>query len=241
MQQQQADGVADQVGGGQVAADQKAAEVDPEFGVGQRRALDLQPGHVRDQVVPGRGAPGLDRLSEIGAQGLARLLHHRRLLGRTERVHRLDHPFGPGAELAQPFVVDAQDRGNHIDGDRHAEPAHQVEGRPRWDRIQRLVDDPLHLGTERGDPGVKGLGQRRADALVVGVIQHQDAGGLAARQPFHVRRDDGADHPHRVLGLERIAPQRPIGHQRADIGVTGQDVAGGRVVPMHRTARAQVG
>ncbi len=128
IEQQQAYGVADQVGGGQVAADQKGAEIDAQLHIAQGRALGLEPGHVRDQVVAGFGPPRLDGLGEIGGQSLAGPFHMGGLFGVAEWVQPLDHAFGPVAELHQPVAVDAQDRGDGVDGHRHAEAAHQVEG-----------------------------------------------------------------------------------------------------------------
>ena len=46
--------VADQVGGGQIAADQQGGQVRGQFGIGKIRPVRLLLDHVGDQIVTGR-------------------------------------------------------------------------------------------------------------------------------------------------------------------------------------------
>jgi len=137
-------------------------------------------------------------------------------------------------------MVDPQNRGDHVDGDRHAEGGHQVERRPRDDAPQGLVDDPLHLRPELGHPGVQRLGQGLADARVVGVVQQQDAGGLAAIVRVGVGLHQAPRQKRLAVGPDRVAPQGAVRHQAAHVGVAGQDHAARGLVAMHRATGAQV-
>ena len=240
VQQQQPHAVADQVGGGQVAANQQGPQVDAQLVVRQVDAGGLQLDHVADQVVAGVGPPVVDRRAEIDIQGLAGG-HHRLGLGRgAERIEALDDAFGPATELGQPRGVDAKDRGDGVDRHGHAQAVHQVELGLAGDGVERLVDDPFDLRPELRHPRIERLGQRLAHAGVVGVIEHQDAGRAAARHGRVVTLEEPPLHDGRRVGLDWIAPQRPVADHGPDILVAAQHQAARHRVVLHRAAAAQV-
>ncbi len=137
-------------------------------------------------------------------------------------------------------MLDPQDRGDGVDRDRDAELAHQVEGLCARDGVQGLVNDALDLRAGLGHAGVEGLGQGAADAGMIRIVQHQDAGGLPARDAFDRFVSEAALHHRRRLGPHGVAPQGAVGDQGADVIVAGQDKAAGHLVPAHRAAGAQV-
>jgi len=137
-------------------------------------------------------------------------------------------------------VRNSQDRGDHIDRNRHAERAHQIERPAGIDPVQGLGDDPLDLRLEPGHPGVEGLRERLADAGVVGIVEGEDAAGFAAQRPLGQFLGARALQQGALLGLEGIAPHRPVGDQRADVVVAGQEHAAGALVLIDRTAGAQI-
>jgi len=102
------------------------------------------------------GAPVGEGLGEVGGEGEAGPLHMGGLVGVPERVQALDQALGPVPESLELVMGNAQDGGDHVDRDRHAEQVHQVDFGLGPDPVQGLIDDPLDLGPEAGHPGVKG-------------------------------------------------------------------------------------
>ncbi len=75
---------------------------------------------------------------------------------------------------------------------------------------------------------------------MVGIVQHQDAGGLAAGGALGNLVGEAALQGRGLLGAQGIAPQAAVGDQAAHIVIAGQDEAAGHLVAMHRAAGPQV-
>ena len=101
VQEEEAHAIADQVGGGQVAADQQADEVGDQLAVGESAPVGLQRRHVADEIVGGTGAALLQERGHVAAERFGGALHVRGLLGRAQGIERLDEAFGPVAELGE--------------------------------------------------------------------------------------------------------------------------------------------
>ena len=137
-------------------------------------------------------------------------------------------------------MIDPQDRGDHVDRDRHAEVGHQVERLAGRQPVQRAVDNRLPLGPDTRHAGIQRLGQRMADARVVGIVEHQDRSRLAARQrAVHT----AGEHPrrHRLgVALQRICPQAAVVDRRTHISIAGEENVSAFGVHMHRASAAKV-
>ena len=130
------------------------------------------------------------------------------MLGLGRRAHRIeaeDRPFRPVAELGQPRIVDAEDAGDGDDRNGNGDIGDQVEARPPGDRVQRLRDDRVDLRPRLGDAGIQRLGERRADARMVGIVHRQDRLPLAGRQ-LHLFVLQQEARERTFLGVDAVAP-----------------------------------
>ena len=128
MGQEQPDTISDQVGRGEVAADQQRAEIDADFIICQRSVpARLKLDHVRDQIVLRRGAAGVHQFGEVSVERVAAFFHARCLFRRADGIQAEDHVFGPLAEIRQTVFIHAEDARDDEDRDRHGNLCHQVE------------------------------------------------------------------------------------------------------------------
>ncbi len=217
MGEQQPDAVADEIGGCQVAADQKAAEIHVELGVAD---VGAERDHVAHQIVPGCCAPRRYQRREVTRYGVRAPDHALRVFLGAQRRQRKNGRFGPGAEFRQPLLVHAQDARDDQDRDRKRHLRHQVERRPARHTVQGFPDDGIDLRPHLRDACVKRLHERRADPRMVGIVEEENGFGFAIDR-IEAIGDHHLRLRHRpLLCILGMTQQGPVVDDGADVAVT---------------------